>query len=69
MVVSRSYLPAALPIVAQKAVSVRVWENLVLSNGIVLMNQPTPLASLSMRSVAPLGHPYWSNLVSWASGS
>lgn len=41
----------------------------MLSNGVVSMNQPTPLASLSMRSVPPLGRPYWSNLVIWASAS
>lgn len=41
----------------------------MLSNGVVSMNQPTPLASLSMRRVPPLGRPSESNLVIWASAS
>lgn len=54
MVVSRSYLPTASPVVARKAVSVRVWLNSLFSQGVVSMNQPTPLASVSIRRVPTL---------------
>ncbi|MCC5669343.1 hypothetical protein LC653_37305 [Nostoc sp. CHAB 5784] len=53
---SRSYLPAAAPVVARKALSVSEVVNSLLSLGVGSMNQPIPLAS-SMRIVPPLGRP------------
>jgi hypothetical protein len=67
--VRRSYFPAALPVVARNAESVRVWENSLFSQGVWSINQPMPLASVSMRRVPPLGRPCWSNWVTWASAN
>ncbi|WP_127087350.1 hypothetical protein [Dulcicalothrix desertica] len=47
-------LAVSTPVVARRnAVSVRVWATSLFSQGVVSMNQPTPLASLSMRRVPP----------------
>jgi hypothetical protein len=55
IVVRRSYLPEAAPVVARKAVVVRVWSNSVLSSGVVSMNQPRLLPSVSRVRVPELG--------------
>ena len=68
MAVNRSYLPeAALLGVAVKYESVP-WNSL-LSCGVGSMNQPTPLASVSMLMVAALGRPLVSYPVMVASAS
>ena len=68
MAVNRSYLPEAGLLGAAVKYESVPWNSL-LSCGVGSMNQPTPLASVSMLMVAALGRPLVSYPVMVASAS